>query len=31
MLNALSDAHATRAAVAQAIWALRDAHWRIRP
>ena len=31
MLNPLSETHATRAAVAQAIWALRDALWRIRP
>jgi acetyl esterase len=31
MLNPLSDTHATRAAVAQAIWALRDALWRIHP
>ena len=31
MLNPLSDTHATRAAVAQAISVLRDALWRIRP
>jgi acetyl esterase len=31
MLNPLSDTHATRAAVAQASWVLRDALWRIRP
>jgi nucleoside-diphosphate-sugar epimerase len=26
----LSETHTTRAAIAQAIWALRDALWRIR-
>jgi acetyl esterase/lipase len=31
MLNPLSETHATRAAVAQAISVLRDALWRIRP
>jgi acetyl esterase/lipase len=31
MLNPLSNTHATRAAVAQAISVLRDALWRIRP
>jgi acetyl esterase len=31
MLNPLSETRATRAAVAQAIWVLRDALWRIRP